>query len=208
MVLIVTPSPGADVAGALGYVAEACAAPTPDQMGDALGVITRVCLRPKDLETDTDVVVWTRRMLGAFYEYPADAVLEAFDEWPKSARGKFWPMENDIHAICKAKSEFRQRLLRELEGMNRRASQPLPEGAKLAPEGAPVTAFVASVRAKFGDAYVKSWLSDVTCAFTENVVLTTNLGAERLNRDVGNIATECGVKIAYDPTVTERFLRA
>lgn len=206
MVLIVSPLPGADAEKALGHVKALMSPASSDRLTEALATIVTVCIRPSDVD-DARVVVWTRRMLQALEQYPADIAFEMLNEWPKSQSGKFWPTENDIHTFCAKRVEFRARLERELESLNKRAQTPLPEGAKLAPEGGPVAEFVARVRAKFGDAYVKSWLSNITCAFTENVVLTTNLGSERLNRDVGNIATECGVKIAYDPGVTERFMR-
>lgn len=207
MVLIAAPMVGADMAKALTDIQRLMLPASGDRLTEALATIVTVCIRPADID-DARIVVWTRRMIQALSKYPADIAMETMNEWPKSPSGKFWPTENDIHVACAKKIEFRARLLRELESMNRRAEQPMPEGARIAPDSEAVVTFIARVKAKMGEPYVSSWLSERTCAFTDKVVLTTGLGAERLTRDVGNIATECGVKIAHDPLVTERFRSA
>lgn len=74
--------------------------------------------------------------------------------------------------------------------------------------GTPVAQFIQAVTDSpaGGRKYVASWLnSTVNCAFTDNAILTTQLGVERLRRDWGKVLGKFGVRVEYDEIQDERL---
>lgn len=69
----------------------------------------------------------------------------------------------------------------------------------------PVFAFAAEVEALLGAPYAKSWLSSVTCQYTDDCVWTSDLGVERLGRECGEIAKKHGVEIKADAASRAHF---
>ena len=68
-------------------------------------------------------------------------------------------------------------------------------------------AFVNEATEKRGAAWAKSWLSQRTCRFTDDTILTTGLGADRLHETCEALLKKHGVKAKYDADVTAMFYK-
>lgn len=86
---------------------------------------------------------------------------------------------------------------RPLDGEAGERTRP-PRGNRYAEPVGRTGAFVAAVRARRGDGYVRSWLSELTCQFENCVVWTHDMGAIQLNRDCDSEIVAHGVVIRVD----------
>lgn len=112
--------------GALQYLADDNASrASPTQLAKALSVLVAVCAKPADFD-DAKVVVWSERLKQVLGEYPADVALACISEWPRSANGKWWPTENEVHEDCRERLKFRESLKYALQ-QAAELKGPLPE---------------------------------------------------------------------------------
>lgn len=68
-------------------------------------------------------------------------------------------------------------------------------------------AFVGDVMAARGPHYVRSWLS-ITCLFQDKTIWTSDIGAERLNRDCSQLVEKHGIAIKADAQSRKHFREA
>lgn len=158
----------------------------------ALSVLAAMTVRQDDADHGV-IIAATRAYAEALSRFPADIALHVVQTWPDTAGGKWWPTLHELMSACR---ELYAPRLACVEALRRAASTAPPgdDGAGPYPIGA-TARFVERVRAARGDAYVYSWLNRRNCRFTASAVLTTAFMAERLQRDVGQIADDCGVEI-------------
>ena len=76
---------------------------------------------------------------------------------------------------------------------------PIPEGAAFA--------YVNDVTRHMGEPYVRSWLSAMTCQFSDGIIWTTDLVADTLRRDTENLIGKHGIVIRVDQQSREHFKR-
>ena len=153
-----------------------------------LQALTKLQLETKTYGRDTD---------DALVDY-ADA-LASFDKFALLAITA-WPLEHTEWPALKELVDS----ARFIQGQYR--AQNAVDAATSG--GTPVAQFIQAVTESpaGGKKYVASWLnSTVNCAFTDNAILTTQLGVERLRRDWGKVLGKFGVRVEYDEIQDERL---
>ncbi len=158
----------------------------------ALAVLAAATARQEHAEHGV-IVEATRAYAEALGRFPADIALAAVRDWPGTPSGKWWPTLHDLIAMCHAKNADRVAAQDALRAALREA-RPGDDGAGPEPIG-PSQWFYERVAAVRGHAYAFSWLNRRNCRFTPTAVLTNAFAAQRLLRDVGDIAAACGVEI-------------
>lgn len=161
------------------------------KLGEAFRELCAV-VRPR-AEMAAHMEAMASRLYRVLGEYPEPVVLAALDLWPR--RSEWFPTEKELRDLLdEVKSEARQSAVERGHVGGGRFNDPV---------GNTVT-FYERVRDVRGDGYVKSWLrGGVTCQFANAKIYTTRIGEERLSKDVGAIAEQCGVEIIYDPDVSK-----
>jgi hypothetical protein len=138
-----------------------------------------------------------RRLWRVLGEYPEAVALTALDVWPR--RSEWFPAEKELRGLLE---EIASNAAREAQ-----ARGAVGGGKYRQPVGNTV-GFVEEVRRLRGADYCKSWLAGgITCLFSANIVYTTSIGADRLDKDVGALAAQLGVKIVRDKECSEMLAR-
>jgi hypothetical protein len=162
------------------------------QLLRGLAVLAAATIRKEPVEHGV-VVEATRAYAEALSRFPGDIALAVVEGWPASPHGRWWPSLHDLIAACQTANEER---VRAQDAIRRalRSARPGDDDAGPTPVGR-TERFFQRVAAARGPLYAFTWLNRRNCRFTEQAVLTTALGAGRLQADVGTIAAEAGVEI-------------
>lgn len=151
------------------------------------------------------------------WEYPLDVIQDACRQWRRVPNyGRWWPTEQDLRAHCEAFVKSRRdlrdqaaRLLSALEANEQPASN-RERQRSLQPRGQ-TKAFVDRVREHphLGHPFVRSYLSDMTCDFTEDAIFVAySTQVERIRQRCADLLREFpGVKIIHDRQTNERCNR-
>ena len=190
---------------ALGLVEPACAPASKDDLLCAFLWLASVTNsdKLKDGETASAAAL---ALTAAMQDYPAFASLGAIRDWPKTPNGKWWPTENELRFEANTRATPHLRLRAHLRRSATSGSSP-HEKRRLKPFGA-TEAFVADVSEKYGSAYVRSWLSGVTCQFEADTVWTYPGGLDRLHRDASGLAAKHRVELKTDKEAHAHFRKA
>lgn len=163
---------------------------------EAFKELCAVC-RPRPDQDESVLMSAASRLWKVLGEYPEPIALTALDTWPR--RSEWFPTEKELRGLL---DEIAAEAAREAAARGHAG-----DGRYKQPVGNTVL-FVEEVRKLRGPDYVKSWLAGgITCMFTANHVYTTNIGADRLSKDVGALAEQMGVKIIFDRACSEMLAR-
>ncbi|MGE0533166.1 MAG: hypothetical protein AB7P35_17795 [Hyphomonadaceae bacterium] len=161
---------------------------------------------------DAAAAARTEALKQMAWDYPIDVVEQACRDWRKVQNfGRWWPAEQDLRALCEKLAKPRQKLrnaaaqlLSALDAQERRR----PEGTARSPSPiGRVKAFVDECRAKLGREFAFSYLSHQTCDFSESVIFTFGLCAERLEQRASGLLAKHGVSVRVCPDVRARVYR-
>lgn len=162
------------------------------KLSDAFAELCGIC-RPRPDQDEAGLEATARGLWKVLGEYPEPVALAALDLWPR--RSEWFPTGKELRDLLNQVSA-EARISAEERGH-------VGGGRFHSPVGKTFT-FAERVRDVRGDGYVKSWLrGGVTCQFANAKVYTTRIGEERLSKDVGAIAEQCGVEIIHDPDVSK-----
>lgn len=154
-------------------------------LAHALREMTEVT-RPRPNQDEESVEICIGRLYRVLREFPDDVALRAVDEWPR--RNQFFPTECELRVQC-------DNVIADMARAEAASNVPREEGRFSHPVGRSEY-FVNQVRKRFGDAYVKSWMSGgINALFSDNVVYVTIIGHERLMRDCHDLAHEASIWI-------------
>lgn len=182
--------------------AEAALGPAePGLLAEELTVLVASCQRPQDLDEDK-LRPWMLGLMGVLQRHPAAVAIEAIRAWPQQPGGRWWPMAADLEALARSLGARHAELAERIaEAKTRRRARSTSERS-ITPTGRSAE-FVARVRDKLGEPFVRSWLrGGVNALFSEDAVFATPLGAERLERDCGGLAKAVGVRIEASAEVS------
>lgn len=155
-----------------------------------------VC-RPRSDQDMSNMEATVSRLWRVFGEYPEAVAVTATDLWPR--RSDFFPTEKELRALLDEVAAQ--------AAIDAAARQHVGGGRYNQPVGNTVE-FVQRVTHLRGADYVKSWLAGgITAQFSANVVYLTGIGFERLSKDVGALADQCGVRLVRDKDVSEMLKR-
>ena len=105
--------PDADAKGALAAVDRASA---PAPKAEIVKALTRLRLRTKARrETTDDMAAAFALYAEDLAAFPADAVHETLEGWPRRENGMWWPSWSELDGALRAKASFRRRARAALE---------------------------------------------------------------------------------------------
>lgn len=183
------------------------------KISDAIAELIGATDRPPQLG-DEAAVARVEALKQMAWEYPLDVIQAACRQWRRVPNyGRWWPTEQDLRAHCEAFVKSRRdlraqaaRLLSALETQEKRK----PRERSLQPYGA-TKAFVDRVREHphLGQPFVRSYLSDLACDFTDDTILVAySMQVERIRQRCADLLREFpGVRIVQDRQTTERCNR-
>jgi hypothetical protein len=165
-------------------------------LSEAFKELCAVC-RPRPDQDESVLMAAASRLWKVLGEFPEPVAQTALDLWPR--RSEWFPTEFELRSLLE---EIASNAAREAQ-----ARGSVGGGKYREPVGNTV-AFVEEVRKLRGPDYCKSWLAGgITCLFSANIVYTTGIGADRLDKDVGALAAQLGVKIVHDKECSEMLAR-
>lgn len=167
----------------------------PADLSDILKALSAlaICTRRRE-ETDPAALMEAYRLYAeALTRFPADVALWAINTWPETSSGDWWPTLHELTERARRAAEWRYSAAAAVQRAEASAPR-ADDGAGPTPSGA-TERFYQRVAAARGPGYAFSWLNRRNCRFTGDTVFATEIGAQRLLRDVGAIARECGVSI-------------
>lgn len=178
------------------------------RIAEAIMLLLGATDRPPSLDEEKAAarVIALREMA---WDYPIDVIEAACREWRKVPNfGRWWPTEQDLRAHCerfvKSRRELRDHATRLLHAMEAREKGSDKGKRSLVPHGR-THAFVEAVANSHGHAYVKSWLSNLSCDFTDDTIFTLGVTFDRLNQTCDGHLRKHGVRLEICPEVTKRF---
>lgn len=190
---------------ALEIVDQACVPATHDELTFALGWLASVTTGDK-LRSPEMMQISARSLVEAMREYPADAALGAIRDWPKTENGKWWPTENELRTEADARGWQAMRMHRHLRAAALRDDARAPRSNE--PSPLHLGAYLDAVRETFGEPFIKSWLSPLTCQYQGKTIWTHPLGAERLTQRTNKLMEEFDVVIRSDKEAQDHFRRS
>lgn len=152
---------------------------------------------------DRDTLVVSSRLLSkVMQEFPAEIAFETIAEWPQTAHGAHWPTEHDLREQAQARAAPYWRLRADLRGQ---ADRDPPKQRRTRTPVGKTAEFVERVKRHIDEDYVRGWLTGRFCDFTDDTIFMNSFGRSRVERDVGHIARDCGVHLAFCADVTARM---
>ena len=189
-----------------------------DEVEEAVVKLKAATNRPVWMDSE-DAVAYESALIEACQEYPIDVVQSACKAWRQIPNhGKWWPTEQDLRQQCEALFKPRDTLFKEAKrllhslrerekpGQERQSEQ----RRSISPYGR-TKEFVDRVRqdTRLGQNFVRSYLSDQTCDFTDNTIFVAySTQAERIPQRCSWLMREFSdIKIIHDRQTTERCNR-
>lgn len=194
--------PQSVAARALQVVGPACQPATHDELTFALGYLASVTTGDKSRSPEV-MQVSARALVEAMREYPREAAMGAIRDWPKTENGKWWPTENELRAEADTRGWRSMRMHSHLNAAASRGNAPAPRTNE---PGEPLFAYLCEVTAVHGAAFIKSWLSPLTCQFQGKTIWTHALGRERLVQRTSSLLEKYDVVVMTDEDACKHFL--
>lgn len=180
----------------------AAVAPAPaDELTFALGWLASVTTGDK-LRSPEMMQVSARALVQAMMDYPREAALAAIRDWPKTDNGKWWPTENELRAEADERSWRTMKLHRHLRAATLREDAAAPRTNEPSPI---VRAYIDEVQATYGEGFVKSWLSPLTCQYQGKSIWTHPTAVERIVDRTSGLMAKHDVAARWDAASSDAF---
>lgn len=165
-------------------------------------------MRPMWMDAE-DATHYEEALIKACRDYPIDVVEEACTHWRKIPdRGKWWPTEQDLRALCQQIARPRMRLLHEARSLLRSlvaneqadANKPSPFAGGLQ------VAFREEMRKRLADHRFRAYFNPSHILFQgeRDILVRTKVAEAVLNDEGADLVKQHGLRIEY---CAEAFVR-